>query len=82
MSSTTQPYDNPRVLVFDSGVGGLSVTREIQRRLPGLPLVYASDNGFFPYGTKGELELIARVDLVMRRLLALYPVDILVIACN
>lgn len=82
MSSTTQPHDNPRVLVFDSGVGGLSVAREIQRRLPGLPLVYASDNGFFPYGTKGELELIARVDLVMRRLLALYPVDILVIACN
>lgn len=82
MSSTTQPSNKPRVLIFDSGVGGLSVTREIQQRLPGLPLVYASDNGFFPYGTKGEVELIARVDLVIRRLLALYPVDILVIACN
>ncbi|PUA29500.1 MAG: glutamate racemase [Cellvibrio sp. 79] len=82
MSSTTQPSNPLRVLVFDSGVGGLSVAREIQRRLPGLPLVYASDNGFFPYGTKGEMELIARVDLVIRRLLALYPADILVIACN
>lgn len=87
MSSTTQPSNThpstpPRVLVFDSGVGGLSVAREIQQRLPGLPLVYASDNGFFPYGTKGEIELIARVDLVIRRLLALYPVDMLVIACN
>ena len=87
MSSTTQanniqPGNAPRVLVFDSGVGGLSVAREIQQRLPGLALVYASDNGFFPYGTKGEMALIARVDLVIRRLLALYPVDILVIACN
>lgn len=82
MSSTTQPSNKPRVLVFDSGVGGLSVAREIQRRLPGLPLVYASDNGFFPYGTKGEIELIARVDRVIRRLLERYPVDILVIACN
>ena len=87
MSSTTQPsntrpINKPRVLVFDSGVGGLSVAREIQQRLPGLPLVYASDNGFFPYGTKGETELIARVDLVIHRLLEQYLVDILVIACN
>lgn len=81
MSSATQT-NKPRVLIFDSGVGGLSVAREIQQRLPGLPLVYASDNGFFPYGTKGEAELIARVDLVIRSLLQRYPVDILVIACN
>ncbi len=76
------PPVSPRILVFDSGVGGLSVAREIQQRLPWLPLVYASDNGFFPYGTKGETELIARVDQVMRQLLAHYPADILVIACN
>lgn len=82
ISSTTQASSTARVLVFDSGVGGLSVAREIQQRLPGLPLVYASDNGFFPYGTKGEAELIARVDLVIRTLLQQYPVDILVIACN
>ena len=74
--------DKPRVLVFDSGVGGLSVAREIQRRLPWLSLVYASDNGFFPYGTKGEAELVSRVDRVIQRLLQEYPVDILVIACN
>lgn len=82
ISSTTQPCTPARVLVFDSGVGGLSVAREIQQRLPGLPLVYASDNGFFPYGTKGETELIARVDQVINTLLQRYPVDILVIACN
>ncbi|HEX7762179.1 MAG TPA: glutamate racemase, partial [Cellvibrio sp.] len=72
----------PSILVFDSGVGGLSVAREIQQRLPQVSLVYASDNAFFPYGTKGEAELIARVDLVIRTLLDRYAVDILVIACN
>lgn len=76
------PSSSPRVLVFDSGVGGLSVAREIQRRTPWLTLVYASDNGFFPYGTKGESELIARVDKVIHALLDQYPVDLIVIACN
>lgn len=74
--------DNPRILVFDSGVGGLSIVREIQKKLPYAPLVYASDNGFFPYGTKGEAELIARVDRVFRTLLANHQIDIIVVACN
>ncbi|WP_062067767.1 glutamate racemase [Cellvibrio sp. OA-2007] len=82
MTDTTQTFQAPRVLVFDSGVGGLSVAQEIQQRLPQVSLVYASDNAFFPYGTKGEAELIARVDQVITALLARYPADILVIACN
>lgn len=82
MIDPTQTFPVPRILVFDSGVGGLSVAREIQRRLPLNPLVYASDNGFFPYGTKGETELIARVDVVINELLLRYPSEILVIACN
>lgn len=82
VSKTTHPARTPRILVFDSGVGGLSVAREIQQRMPDLPLVYASDNGFFPYGTKGEAELIARVDRVISALLETYEIDILVIACN
>jgi len=82
MTNSTQSFQAPRILVFDSGVGGLSVAREIQQRLPLNPLIYASDNAFFPYGTKGEAELIARVDLVISELLLRYPADILVIACN
>lgn len=82
MTNTTPVPPVPRILVFDSGVGGLSVAHEIQQRLPLNPLVYASDNAFFPYGTKGEEELIARVDMVIRELLERYPADILVIACN
>jgi glutamate racemase len=72
----------PRVLVFDSGVGGLSVLHEIQRRLPVCEFIYASDNEAFPYGIKSEDELITRVDKVLRQILASHPVDIIVIACN
>lgn len=82
MTNSAQSFQAPRILVFDSGVGGLSVAREIQQRLPLNALVYASDNAFFPYGTKGETELIARVDVVIGELLLRYPADILVIACN
>lgn len=78
----SQPNPNPRILVFDSGVGGLSIVQEIQRKLPLAPLVYASDNAFFPYGTKGEGELIARVEAVLHKITAAYPVDIIVVACN
>lgn len=67
MTDITQTFEAPRVLVFDSGVGGLSVAQEIQQRLPQISLVYASDNAFFPYGTKGEAELIARVDRSNKR---------------
>lgn len=72
----------PRILVFDSGVGGLSIVAEIQRQLPGCDLIYASDNAAFPYGTKSEDTLVARVDEVLHRLLARFRVDIIVVACN
>ncbi len=74
--------DHPRILVFDSGVGGLSIIREIQQKLPFSALVYASDNAFFPYGTKTEEELVARVEAVLTGIAALYPVDMIVVACN
>lgn len=69
-------------MVFDSGVGGLSIVREIQETLPGCDLIYASDNAAFPYGTKSEAELVERVDRVLHRLLREHAVDIIVIACN
>lgn len=78
--SPTNP--TPRILVFDSGVGGLSIFHEIQQKLPFVPLIYASDNAFFPYGTKGEEELIARVDAVFHKFTSAYAVDIIVVACN
>ncbi len=81
-SSISPTTIQPRILVFDSGVGGLSIAQEIQRKLPHAPLIYASDNAFFPYGTKGEVELISRVDKVLRDILKAYSIDIIVVACN
>lgn len=71
-----------RVLVFDSGVGGLSILTEIRQYIPGCELVYACDNAAFPYGTKGEEELVKRVDLVLKALIAQIDPDIVVVACN
>jgi glutamate racemase len=70
------------ILVFDSGVGGLSVQAEIRALLPAWPIAYAADNGFFPYGTKEEGELIDRVEQVMAKLVVRLDPPLIVIACN
>src|SRR5215472_4257699 len=51
----------PRILVFDSGLGGLTVYREVARARPDARFVYVADDAFFPYGAHGEAELVARV---------------------
>jgi glutamate racemase len=76
------PVRAPHALVFDSGVGGLSVLREIAALLPHLRLTYAADNAAFPYGLKPEDELVRRVSSVIRRLVEETGPDIVVIACN
>ena len=70
------------VLVFDSGVGGLSVTQELVKRLPSVNVTYAADNAEFPFGTKSEKDLIARVDLVLHQLQDISRADLIVVACN
>ena len=70
------------ILVFDSGVGGLTVLGPIRRRLPKAPIVYVADNGGFPYGTKGEAEIAARVPALLGRLVERYRPRLVVIACN
>jgi|SRR5690625_1978782 len=81
-SQSSSGPSSPKVLVFDSGVGGLSVLDEIRRLTPWCRLVYASDNAAFPYGTKEEMRLVDRVDRVLRRLIEREQPDILVVACN
>lgn len=51
----------PTVLVFDSGVGGLSVYDEVRKLLPDLHYIYTFDNEAFPYGEKPEQFIIERV---------------------
>ena len=72
----------PRILVFDSGLGGLTVLAEIVRVRSAAHILYAADDAVFPYGSLTEAELVLRVLAVMDRLVATYRPDIVVIACN
>ncbi len=72
----------PRALVFDSGLGGLSVLAEIRRLRPDVEIVYAADDAAFPYGRLSETALIARVEAVMARLVGGTEPDIVVVACS
>ena len=70
------------ILVFDSGLGGLTVFREIAAARPDARLVYVADDAFFPYGRHSESALIARVVPLMGELIADTAPDLIVIACN
>jgi glutamate racemase len=72
----------PTILVFDSGLGGLTVFREIAAARPDARLVYAADDAFFPYGGHGEAALVARVVPLIGELIARTAPDLVVIACN
>jgi glutamate racemase len=72
----------PTILVFDSGLGGLSVFRELARARPDARFVYAADDAGFPYGARSEEDLVARVVGVMDALITRLAPDAVVIACN
>src|SRR3984893_1225291 len=72
----------PTILVFDSGLGGLTVFAEVARLLPGARLIYAADDAAFPYGDLEEGALVARVMSVIDRMITRCGPDIVVIACN
>ena len=72
----------PRVLVFDSGIGGLSVAREIRAARPDVEMVYVADDAGFPYGDWEEGALIARDVELAGRLIADHRPDLFVIACH
>jgi glutamate racemase len=74
--------DTRPLLLFDSGVGGLSVLAEVRRALPAAPIVYVADNAGFPYGTKSEAEIAARVPALLGRLAERYRPRLITIACN
>jgi glutamate racemase len=72
----------PTILVFDSGLGGLTVWREAVRARPDATWIYVADDAFFPYGRQGEAELIKRVSAVMATLITELRPDLVVVACN
>ena len=74
--------DPSRILIFDSGVGALSVFQEILLSEPHTHYSLVLDNAHFPYGTIEEPELIARVVKVIQKLIPCAKPDLIVIACN
>jgi glutamate racemase len=70
------------ILVFDSGLGGLTVLREIVGARPDARYVYVADDAFFPYGHHSEEQLIARVVPLIGDLIDAHAPDLVVIACN
>ena len=67
--------------VFDSGVGGLTVFREIARALPHQPLIYLGDSARVPYGTKSP-QTVTRYTLEAANHLMQRGITMLVVACN
>jgi glutamate racemase len=69
------------VAVFDSGVGGLTVFKEVRRALPGERLVYFGDTARLPYGSKSQ-EAVTRFSLEIARFLLERDIKMLIVACN
>ena len=74
--------DPPLLLIFDSGVGGLSLLPALQAALPDADLVFASDNAAYPYGTRDADSVIARTVNVVGALVAELQPSLAIVACN
>jgi glutamate racemase len=72
----------PTILVFDSGVGGLTVYREITAARPDARYVYLADDAGFPYGEVPEEALITRIVHVIGKAIADHAPELVVVACN
>ncbi len=70
------------ILVFDSGLGGLTVYREIAAVRPHADFIYVADDAGFPYGAMAEPALVTRVVALIGELIAAHRPDLVVIACN
>ena len=70
------------ILLFDSGVGGLTVLAEMRKLLPDAPVIYAADMAGLPYGAKSEAEVAARVAGLLGRMAERYQPRLICIACN
>ncbi len=67
--------------IFDSGIGGLTVLKEVRRELPGEDLVYFGDTARVPYGTKSK-ETITKFSIDNVRFLQGFGVKMVIVACN
>ena len=78
----TEVKPNPHCVVFDSGMGGLTIVDELIASGFKGRLSYIADTELFPYGNKSDSELTRRVPRVADAIMQYDPADIFVIACN
>ena len=71
-----------QVLIFDSGVGGLSVFQEVISQSTNVDCFYLFDNAYFPYGELEDQFLIKRLTELLLSFVKKQPVDLIIIACN
>lgn len=71
-----------RIGIFDSGLGGLGVTKEILRLMPGIEIFYISDSAYCPYGEKTQAQVTERCRLLTQTLLSQGEITLIVVACN
>jgi len=70
------------ILIFDSGVGGLSVAHALRQHYPSAALCYACDNAWLPYGLRDDATLAARIVTVCQAAVRACQASVLVVACN
>lgn len=74
--------ESPRILVFDSGMGGLTVARAAKELVPNADYFYAADTAAFPYGAWDEPPLVERICKVVGRCIEATSPDVVVVGCN
>ncbi|OUR90452.1 glutamate racemase [Gammaproteobacteria bacterium 42_54_T18] len=80
MTNSTRAPSN--ILIFDSGIGGLSIADEVTQALPQHPIVYIADNRLYPYGRQSDDALLARAKTLFPALERHYQPAVIIIACN
>ncbi|WP_158675173.1 glutamate racemase [Candidatus Pantoea edessiphila] len=82
--STKKIYNSskPIILILDSGIGGISIYTEIQKKFPNINYIYVFDNAGFPYGNKHEIFIIKRIFNIFKQISSKYSISLAIIACN
>jgi glutamate racemase len=78
-AAATRPVS---IMVFDSGLGGLTVFRDVIAARPDARYIYVADDAAFPYGDIAEDELVARICTVLGDAITVHSPDLVVVACN
>lgn len=75
-------HENSTIAIMDSGIGGVSILKQMIERFGGGNYIYYADNLHMPYGNKSKNKVAKRVDEIINILQKIYKVDLIIIACN